>query len=69
MKLLQSTKSKMTKDKNGQGVPHLKITEAVLTIYNIVHNNYQRNLIVLFSFVPNKSFGQLLDISSKNFKF
>ena len=32
MKLLQSTKSKITKDKNGQDVPHVQITKAVLTI-------------------------------------
>ena len=30
IKLLQSTKNKITKDKNGENVPHLEITEIVL---------------------------------------
>ena len=63
MKLLKSTKSKMTKDKNG------KITELVSAHCNIVNNDYQRDLRVLHTFAPNKSFGDLLDISPKNFIF
>ena len=69
MKLLGSTKSKITKDKNGENVPHLEITEAVLIHCNIVNNDYQQDSRVLYTFVPNKSFGQLLDISPKNFIF
>ena len=69
MKLLGSTKSKITKDKNGVNVPHLEITEFVLLHCNIVNNDYQQDSRVLYSFVPNKSFGQLLDISPKNFIF
>ena len=69
MKLLGSTKSKITKDENGENVPHLEITEVVLIHCNIVNNNYQQDSRVLYTFVPNKSFGQLLDISSKNFIF
>ena len=42
MKLLGSTKSKITKDKNGENIPHLKITKLVLINCNIVNNNYQR---------------------------
>ena len=67
MKLLEISKSKITKDENGENVPHLKITEVVLihcdvlTVYTIV--------LVVYTFVPNKSFGQLLDISHKNFIF
>ena len=69
MKLLGSTKSKVTKDDNGENVLHLQITEAVLLHCNIVNNDYQHDSRVLRTFVPNKSFTQLLDISSKNFIF
>ena len=69
MKLLGSTKSKITKNENGENVPNLEITEVVLVHCNIVNNNYQQNASVLYTFVPNKSFGQLLDISPKNFIF
>ena len=62
MKLLGSTKNKITKDKNGENVPHLEITEVVLAHCNIVKNDYQQDSRVLYKFVPNKSFGQLLDI-------
>ena len=62
MKLFGSTKSKITKDKNGENVPHLEITEVVLIHCNIVNNDYQQDSRVLYTFVPNKSFGQLLDI-------
>ena len=48
---------------------HLEITEVVLIHYNIVNNDYQENSRVLYTFVPNKSFGQLLDISPKHFIF
>ena len=68
-KLLGSTKSKITKDGNGENVPRLEITEEVLIYCNIVNNDYQQNSRVLYTFVPNKSFGQLLDISPKNFIF
>ena len=67
MKLLGNTKSKITEDENGENVPYLEITEVVLVHCNIVNNNYQHGSRVLFTFVFNKSFGQLLDISTKNF--
>ena len=67
MKLLGSTKSKITKDKDVENMPHLEITEVVLINCIIVNNNYQQDSRVLFTFVPNKSFGLLLHISSKNF--
>ena len=57
MKLLRSTKSKITKDTNGENVPHLEINEVVLVNCNIVSNNYQQDSSVLDTFVPNKSFG------------
>ena len=69
MKLLGSTKNKITKNENGENVPNLEITEVVLVHCNIVNNNYQQNARVLYTFVPNKSFGQLLDISPKNLIF
>ena len=69
-KLLGSTtKSKITKNENGENVPHLEITEVALVHYNIFNNNYPQNSRVLHTFIPNKSFGQLLGISSKNFIF
>ena len=69
MKLLGSTKSKITKDKNGENVLYLEITEEVLIHCNVVNNSYQQNSRVLYTFVPNKSFGQLLNISPENFIF
>ena len=69
MKLLGSTKSKINKDKNGENVPHLEITEVLLIHWKIVYNNYQQDSRILQTFVHNKSFGQLLDISTKKFKF
>ena len=62
MKLIGSTKSKVTKNENDENVPNLEITEVVLVHYNIVNNNCQQNSRVLYTFVPNKSFDQLLDI-------
>ena len=67
MKLLGSTKSKITKDKNGENVSHLETTDVVLIRCNIVNNNYQQNSRILYTFVSNKSFDQLLDISPKKF--
>ena len=61
-KLLESIKSKITKHKNGENVPHLEISEVVLIHCNIVNNNFQQDSRVLHAFVPNKSFGQLLGI-------
>ena len=66
VKLLGSTKNKITKDKNGENVPHLEITEVVLVHCNMVNNDYQHDSRVLHTFVPNKSFGSLLDISPSN---
>ena len=63
MKLLGSTKNKITKDRNGENVPHLEITEEILVHCNIVNNDYQQDSRVLYTFVPNKPFGSLLEIS------
>ena len=69
MKLLESTKDKITEDKNGENVPHLEITEVVLVHCDIVNNDYQQDSRVLYTFVPNKSFGALLNISPTNHMF
>ena len=69
IKLLKSTKSKITQDKNGENLPHLEITEVVVVHCNIVNSNYQYDSSVLYTFIPNKSFSQLLDISSKKIIF
>ena len=69
MKLLGSSKDKITKDKNGENVPQLEITEVVLVHCNMVNNDYQQDSRVLYTFVPNKSFGSLLDISPSNHIF
>ena len=69
MKLLGSTKNKITKDKNDENVPHLEIREVVLVHCNIVNNDYQQDSRVLFTFVPNKPFGSLLEISPTNHIF
>ena len=65
MKLLGSTKSKINKDKTGDNIPYLKITEVVLIHRNTIYNDYQQDSKVLYTFVNNKSFGQLSDISPK----
>ena len=65
MKLLRSIESKITKNKSGENVPHLEITEIVLIHCNIVNNDYQQDSRVLYIFVSNKPFGNLLEISPK----
>ena len=67
--MLRSTKSKINKDKSGRNVPQLEITEVISVHCNIANNDYQQDSRVLYTFVPNKSFGQLLDISPKKFIF
>ena len=63
MKLLGSTESKMTKDKNGENVPHLEIVELVLVHCNLANNDYQQDSRILYIFVPNNTFGSLSEIS------
>ena len=69
MKSLGSTENKITKDKNGENVSHLEITKGVLVHCNIVNNDYQQDLRVLYTFVPNKPFDSLLEISVTNHIF
>ena len=66
MKLLGSTESKITKDKNSENVPHLEIVELVLVHCNLVNNDYQQDSRILYTFVPEKPFGSLLEISPTN---
>ena len=66
MKLHRSTESKITKDKNGEKVPHLEIVESVLVHCSLVNNDYQQDSRIWFTFVPNKTFGSLLEISPTN---
>ena len=63
MKLLGSTKNVLDKDKNSENIPKLESVEVVLVYCNLVRNDYQHESKVLFSFVPNKQFGLLLNIS------
>ena len=66
MKLLGTSESKITKDKNSENIPHLEIVELVLIHCNLVNNNYQQNSRILYTFVPNKPFGSLLETSPPN---
>ena len=69
MKLLGSAENKITTDENGENVPHIEILELLLVHCNLVNNDYQQNSRILFTFVPNKAFGSLLEISPKNHVF
>ena len=69
MKLLGSTESKINQEKDGENVPHLKVVEVLLIHGNIVDNGYQQNSRILYTFVPNKPFGSLLEISPPNHIF
>ena len=64
MQLLGSSKKVIDKNKNGELVPKLETVEVVLVHCNLVNNNYQQASKVLFTFVPNKRFGQLITITS-----
>ena len=59
-KLLGSTESKITKDKNGENIPHLEIADLVLVHFNLANNDYQQHSRILYTFVPNKPFGSLV---------
>ena len=69
IKVLGSTKKKITKDKNDENVPHLEITEVVLVHCDVVNNYYQQDSRVLYTLVPNKLFGSLVEISSTSHIF
>ena len=69
MKLLGSSESKVTKDKNGENMPHLEVVELVLVHCSLVNNDHQQDWRILYTFVPNKTFGSLLEISPTNHIF
>ena len=63
MKLLEGTKKDVDHDKDGEDVPKLGSVEVALVFCNLVNNNYQQTSKVLFTFVPNKQFEQLINIA------
>ena len=69
MRLLGSTKGIIDTDKNSENVPRLENVEVVLVHCNLVNNSYQQHSRVLFAFVPNKQYGQLISISPHSLVF
>ena len=69
MKLLGSTKGIIDSDTNSENVPRLENVEVVLVHCNLVNNSYQQASRVLFTFVPNKQYGQLISISPHSLVF
>ena len=69
MQLLGSTKDIIDADKNSENVPKLENVEVVLVHCNLVNNAYQQHSKVLFTFVPNKQYGQLISISPHSLVF
>ena len=63
MQLLGSSKKVIDQNKDGEIVPRLETVEVVLVHCNLVNNSYQQASKVLFTFVPNKQFGQLITIT------
>ena len=64
MRLLGSTKKDVDSDKNSENIPKLESAEVVLVHCNLVKNDYKYTSKILFSFVPNKQFGPLINIST-----
>ena len=69
MKLLGSTKDTIDADKNSENASRLENVEVVLVHCNLVNNSYQQASRVLFTFVPNKQYGQLISISPNSLIF
>ena len=69
MKLFGSSENKITKDKNGENVLDLEITDILLVHCNIVNDDYQQDSRVLFTFLSNRPFGSLLEIYQKIISF
>ena len=69
MKLLESTRDTIDADKNSENIPRLENVEVVLVHCNLVNNSYQQHSRVLFTFVPNKQYGQLISISPHSLVF
>ena len=60
---LGSSKKVIDKNIDGEIVPRLETVDVVLVHCNLVNNNYQQVSKVLFTFVPNKPFSQLITIT------
>ena len=69
MKLLGSTRDTIDAGKNSENLPRLENAEVVLVHCNLVNNSYQQASRVLFTFVPNKKYGQLISISPHSLIF
>ena len=69
MKLLGSTEDIIDADKNSENLPRLENVEVVLVHYNLVNNSYQQHSRVLFTFLPNRQYGQLISISPDSLIF
>ena len=69
MKLSGSKLSIIDADKNSENIPRLENVEVVLVHCNLINNSYQQNSRVLFTFVPNKQYGQLISISPHSLVF
>ena len=69
MKLLGSTSNIIDAVKNSENVPRLENVEVVLVHFNLVNNSYQQASRVLFTFVQNKQYGQLISISPNSLIF
>ena len=63
MELLGSSVDIIDSDKNSELVPKLESVDLVLVHCNLVNNSYQQASKVLFTFVPNKKYGQLITVS------
>ena len=66
---LGSTKDTIDADKDSENVPRLENVEVILVHCNLVNNSYQQHSRVLFTFVPNKQYGQLINISPHSLIF
>ena len=63
MRLLGSSTDTIDGDKNSELVPKLESVDLVLVHCNLINNSYQQASKILFTFVPNKKYGQLITVS------
>ena len=63
MKLLGSIKEDADHDKDGENIPILESVGVVFVHCNLVNNNYQQASKILFTFVSNKQFGQVITVA------
>ena len=66
MQLLRSPKKEIDQDKDVELVPNVEVVDVVLIYCNVVNNTHQQKSRVLFSFVPNKQFGQLITVEPQS---